>query len=221
MKRSTLSLLLALGVFFSLNAFAADKVTCFKMNFKNGKIKEKPKKECKRKWHATKEAAIAAAKEKCAKKGKRKNNWEWKDSDGKDGKGRCVKTKTRGGKMKYKLGNNVGSLGTDIFNLCFTKGFALEKGKKVEKLCYKAAKKYRKVATKNCKNEIKAERKKALAEMPAGLKKFASKIKNFFKKKKKDGVACKDVGKEALANHIKALEDAGDKFLYKKSKVSK
>lgn len=212
MKRSTLSLLLALGVFFSLNAFAADKVDCFKMNFKNGKIKKKSKKECKGKWHTTEDAAVNAAKEKCTKKGAKKKNWEWKDGDGKDKKGRCVKTKNMFGKDKYKLGNNIDSLAGDILNLCYLKGFS-KKDKRNAKKCYKAAKKFRKLHAKSCRKAAKAEAKER-------DKNIGSKLKALFSKKKsKDGESCKDYGKKMLKNLVDEYKEAGFEFKHSIGKL--
>jgi hypothetical protein len=181
MKKSTLSLLLAFGVLFSLNAFAADKVKCFKLKA-SGKLQEREKKKCSGKWSDSEEGAIKIAKDKCDKKAKRGKH-EWKDTDGKDGKGRCVKVK---GLFKKKLSNNVVALESDIESFCLTKVMG------DKNLCKKAKKKYAKLQKKNCKKEAKATAK----ERNKGLGK---KIKALFaKKKSKDGTSCKDFGKERL-----------------------
>lgn len=183
MKRSTLSLLLALGVFFSLNAFAADKVDCFKLR-KNGKLKQSKKKKCNGKsWHESEEAAINAAKAKCDKKAKRGKH-EWKATDGKDGKGRCVKTK---GLFAKKLSNNIPGLESDIEHYCQTKVF------EDKKLCKKAKKKYVKLLKKQCKKDYKARMKERNAKLDKKIKAF------FAKKTNSDGVKCKDAAKAQLA----------------------
>jgi hypothetical protein len=140
MKRSTLSLLLALGVFFSLNAFAADKVDCFKMNYKNGRIKKSSKKECKRQWHSTEEAAIAAAKEKCKKKKR-----EWIEGKGKDGKGMCINNK-----RALKLAKKVEGLENQaVANFCDDSSKADKSCKKIKKAFLKADKKMWKALFRN------------------------------------------------------------------------
>lgn len=183
MKKSTLSLLLALGVFFSLNGFADDKVTCYKLR-KNGKLKDSQKKSCNgTSWHDSIEKAVAAAKAKCDQKKQRSGKHEWKETDGKDGKGRCVKTK---GLFAKKLFNNAVGLESNIENFCLTEVF------KDEKLCKKAKRKYVKVLTKSCKKEYKKRMKER-------NKSVGSKIKSFFSKKKNAaGVKCKDAAKQQL-----------------------
>jgi hypothetical protein len=218
MKKSTLSLLLALGVFFSLNGFADDKVTCYKLR-KNGKLKDSQKKSCNgTSWHDSIEKAVAAAKAKCDQKKQRSGKHEWKETDGKDGKGRCVKTKNLLGKFKYKIGNNQATLISDIKNLCFAKENESSADdnrmlRKVKKTCKKAQKRYRKLVAKACKKEIKKNREAYIDGLDGSFKKLGQKFKNLFKKKKKDGVSCKQVGKDTLADLIKNIEDSGKKLL--------
>jgi hypothetical protein len=182
MKRSCLGLAITLTVFMSVSSFATDKVTCFKLK-RSGKIKEKEKKRCSGKWADSQEAAVEIAKDKCLKKQKKKGKVQWKDIDGKDGLGRCVKVK---GLFKKKLSNNVIALESDIDHFCFTTVMG------DKKLCKKAKKKYSKLHKKNCKKDAKVRMKKR-------NKGLGKKVLAFFKKKTTvDGAFCNKFGKKQL-----------------------